>query len=140
MMSFSKGAIAGYLALVFASGAAVGGFGTRLYTVSSVVANIGKGTIQSPEEMRKKFVDDLRTRLKLSDDQVMKLNLILDEARGRFHEAHDKMRPELEAIRQNQIDGVRAMLTPEQRAAYEKLIKEREEKRKLSGPGRGPGF
>ncbi len=81
-------------------------FGTRLYTVSSVVANMGKGTIQSPEEMRKHFVNDLRDRLKLSDDQVMKLNLILDEARGRFHETHDKMRPELEAIRQNQIDSI----------------------------------
>ena len=134
MMSFSKGAIAGYMALVFVSGTAVGGFGARLYMVSSVVAN------PAPEEMRKKFVEGMRTRLKLSDDQVMKLNLILDEARGRFHETHDKMRPELEAIRQNQVDSVRAMLTPEQRAEYERLIKERDEKRKLSGPGRGPGF
>ena len=134
MMSFSKGAIAGYLALVFASGAAVGGFGTRLYTVSSVVAN------PNPEEMRKRMVDNMRTRLKLSEDQVMKLNLILDEARGRFHESQEKMRPELNAIHQNQVDSVRAMLTPEQRTAYEQLIKEREEKRKRSGPGRGPGF
>jgi hypothetical protein len=140
MMSFSKGAIAGYLALVFVSGAAVGGFGTRLYTVSSVVANIGKGPIQSPEEMRKHLVDDMRARLKLSDDQVMKLNLILDEARGRFHETQDKMRPELNAIHQNQIDSVRAMLTSAQRDEYERFIKEREEKRKRSGPGRGPGF
>jgi Spy/CpxP family protein refolding chaperone len=140
MMSFSKGAIAGYLGLVFVSGAAVGGFGTRLYTVSSVVANIGKGTIQSPEEMRKHFVNDMQVRLKLSEDQVMKLNLILDEARGRFHETQEKTRPELNAIRQNQIDSVRAMLTPEQRVAYENLIKEREERRKRSGPGHGPGF
>jgi hypothetical protein len=134
MMRFSKGAIAGYLGLVFVSGAAVGGFGTRLYTVSSVVAN------PNPEEMRKHFVDDMRTRLMLSDDQVMKLNLILDEARGRFHETQDKMRPELNAIRQNQIDSVRAMLTPPQRAEYERLIKEREEKRKHSGARPGPGF
>jgi hypothetical protein len=140
MMSFSKGAIAGYLALVFASGAAVGGFGTRLYTVSSVVANMGKGTIQSPEEMRKHLVSDMQTRLKLSDDQVLKLNLILDEARGRFHETQDKMRPELEAIRQNQMDSIRAMLSPDQRAAYESLIKEREERHKRSGPSHGPGF
>jgi len=140
MMSFSKGAIAGYLALVFASGAAVGGFGTRLYTVSSVVANIGKGTIQSPEEMRKHYVDDMRSRLTLSEDQVMKLNLILDEARGRFHEAQAKMRPDMEAIRQNQLDSVRAMLTADQRTQFEQLIKEREEKHKRSGPGRGPGF
>jgi hypothetical protein len=138
MMSFSKGAIAGYLALVFVSGGAVGAFGTRLYTVSSV-ASMGRGTIQSPEEMRKHFVNDMQTRLKLSDDQVLKLNLILDEARGRFHETQDKMRPELEAIRQNQMDGIRAMLSPEQRTAYESLIKEREERHKRSGP-RGPGF
>jgi hypothetical protein len=139
MMSFSKGAIAGYLALVFVSGAAVGGFGMRLYNVSSV-ASMGKGSIQSPEEMRKHFVSDLQTRLKLSDAQVTKLDLILDEARGRFHEAQDKMRPEMEAIRQNQIDSIRAMLSPEQRVTYESLIKEREERRKRSGPSRGPGF
>ncbi len=138
MMSFSKGAIAGYLGLVFASGTAVGVFGTRLYNVTSIVD--GKGTIQSPETMRKHFVDDMRTRLKLSDDQVMKLNLILDEARGRFHETQEKTRPELNAIRQKQIDSVRAMNTPEQRVAYENLIKEREERRKRSGPGHGPGF
>jgi hypothetical protein len=101
---------------------------------------MGKGAIQSPEEMRKHFVSDMQTRLKLSDDQVMKLNLILDEARGRFHETQDKMRPEMEAIRQNQIDSIRAMLSPEQRTAYENLIKEREERRKRSGPSRGPGF
>lgn len=141
MMSFSKGAIAGYLALVFASGAAVGGFATRLYTVSSVVANISKGTIQSPEEMRRHMVDDMHARLKLSDDQVMKLNLILDESRGRYHETQEKWRPELEAIHQHQMDSIRLMLNPEQRAGYEAMIKEREEKRKRSGgPGRGPGF
>jgi ribosome maturation protein Sdo1 len=138
MMSFSKGAIAGYVALVFVSGTAVGVFGTRLYNVTSVVN--GKGTIQSPEEMRKHLVEDMRTRLMLSDDQVMKFNLILDEARGRFHETQEKMRPELNAIRQNQIDSVRAMLTPPQRVEYDKVLKEREEKRKRSGPGRGPGF
>ena len=32
-----------------------------------------------------------------------------------------KPRPELEAIRQNQMDSIRAMLSPEQRTAYETL-------------------
>ncbi len=137
MMSFSRSAIAGYLGLVFASGVAVGGFGHRLYTASSVAA---KATAISPEEMRQKYVETLRTRLKLSGDQVMKLNLILDETRGRYNDAHERMRPTLEAIRNDQTEHIRGMLSPEQRDEYERFRKEREELRKKEGPRPGPGF
>jgi hypothetical protein len=138
MMSFSRGAIAGYLGLVFVSGVAVGGFGHRLYAVSSVLGT--DKPMQSPEEMRKQYVDTMRTRLKLNDDQVMKLNLILDESRGRFHEVQSKTRPEMDAIRQYQIDSIHSLLSPEQNAAYDQLRKERDEARKHAGPRGGPGF
>jgi len=137
MISFSRTAIAGYVGLVFASGAAVGGFGHRLYTATSVIA---KQSSVSPEEMRKKYVETLRGRLTLSEDQVMKLNLILDESRGRFHEAQERMRPTLEAIRNDQTEHIRSMLSPEQRTAYEAYRKERDELRKRQGPRQGPGF
>jgi hypothetical protein len=137
MISFSKTAIAGYIGLVFASGAAVGGFGHRLYTASSVAA---KAPLMAPEEARRKYVDTLRGRLSLSEDQVTKLNLILDESRGRFHEAQERMRPTLESIRNDQTEHIRALLSPEQKTAYEEYRKERDELRKRQGPRPGPGF
>jgi hypothetical protein len=138
MISISRTAIAGYVGLVFLSGAAVGGFGHRLfYTATSVSA---KGAVLSPEEMRKKYVETLHTRLQLTDDQLMKLNLILDESRGRYHENQEKMKPALEAIRNDQTEHIRAILNPQQRAEYEQYRKEREEARKKAGPHPGPGF
>ena len=137
MMSFSRTAIAGYMGLVFVSGAAVGGFGHRLYTATSVNA---KGAVLSGEEMRKRYVETLRVRLKLSDDQVIKMNLILDESRGRYHDNQEKMKPALEAIRNDQTEHIRGMLSTEQKAEYERYRKEREEARKHQGSHPGPGF
>ena len=138
MMSFSRTAIAGYLGLVFVSGIAVGGFSHRLYTASSVNAK-GNAAVK-PEEMRKKYVEAMRVRLSLSDDQVMQLNLILDETRGRYHDAQERTRPTLEAIHNDQTEHIRAILTPDQRTGYEQYRKEREEMHKRQGPRQGPGF
>jgi hypothetical protein len=142
MMSFSRGAIAGYMALVFVSGVAVGGFGHSLYTVSPVFSKVAGNPPPppSPEEFRKRFVGDAKTRLKLSDDQVMKLNLILDESRGRFHEVRAKEKPELDAIRKNQRESIMTMLTPEQREEYDRWRKEVQEDSKRNGTKPGPGF
>src|SRR5215471_2727228 len=119
MMSFSRGAIAGYMALVFVSGVAVGGFGHSLYTVTSVSSKGNPPGRPSPEQVRKRFIGDAKSRLNLTDDQVMKLNLILDESRGRYHEARAKQKPELDAIRKNQRESILAMLSADQKSEYE---------------------
>src|SRR5690348_12524170 len=49
-----------YLALVFVSGVAVGGFGMRLYTLSSVTANVSP---RNPDEFRRRYVAELRDKL-----------------------------------------------------------------------------
>jgi hypothetical protein len=141
MMSFSRGAIAGYMALVFVSGVAVGGLGHSLYTVTSVSGKVGNPPERpGPEEVRKRFVGDAKSRLNLTDAQVMKLNLILDESRGRYHDARAKQKPELDAIRNHQRESILAMLTADQRAEYEQWIKEVQEQMKRNGPKPGPGF
>ena len=78
-MKLSRAAIALYVSLVFASGAVLGVFGHRLYTVSSVSAK----AVRNPEEFRKRTMAEMQTRLKLTDDQVLKLNAIMDETRAR---------------------------------------------------------
>ena len=124
--------VAAYLMLTFASGVAVGGFGFWLYSTRPVIAE----ERPSPEEYRAKYIEEYRTRLKLSEDQVQKLTGILDATRVLFRQIYDKNRPEYEAVHQHQVEQIRAMLTDEQRLEYEKIRAEREKRRK---GGKGPG-
>jgi len=142
-VSLTRPAILAYIALVFASGAVLGVFGNRLYsayTVSPVRGN-PKGPKPSPEEVRRNRVKVYQSRLKLTDAQVMQLELILDETRVLFEEQFKHSEPELEAITKSQQDKTRSILNAEQRVEYEKILKERENRGKKGGPsGRGPGF
>ncbi len=70
-MKFSRAAIAFYIGLVFASGVVLGVFGHRLYAVSTVSQ---QSATKTPEEFRKKVMAEYQSRLKLTDDQVAKLN------------------------------------------------------------------
>ena len=97
-MRFSRGAIAVYVGLVFASGAVVGVFGQRLYTASSVSAK----TTRNPEEFRKRILATMERRLSLTPDQESQVNVILDATRARVHEVNARTRPELDAIRQDE--------------------------------------
>ena len=141
-MKLSKATIALYIALVFASGIVLGVFGERLYNATVVSGVSGPRAPKNPEEFRKSMVAEWQKRLTLSDEQVIKLNIILDDTRSQFHEAKKKMDPEMQAIRHGQQDKIRAMLKPEQRAEYEKMLQERV-KREKENHGRregGPGF
>lgn len=121
-MMLSRARMLLYVALIFGSGVLLGVFGNRLYTVNSVAATGPK----NPEEWRKLYMTEMRERLHLRQDQVTQLNGILDETRSRFHEIHEKYRPEMEAMKQQQTDKIRAILDEKQRPEYEKLHAERE--------------
>lgn len=124
-----------YLALVFLSGIVVGGFGMRLYTLNSV--NAGVNNPRNPDEFRRRYVAELRDKLKLTPDQVAKLEPVLDETRRRHRELHEKNRPVLKAIQDDQVKQIRALLTDAQQAEYSKLLEERErERQRQQTPGR----
>ncbi len=143
-MSLTRPAILAYIALVFACGAVLGVFGDRLYsayTVSAVPGN-PKGPRLSPEEFRKNREKVLQSRLKLTDAQVMQIDLILDETRALYEEQRKRSQPELEAITKMQQEKTLSVLNAEQRVEYEKMLKEREARGKMKGggpPGRPPG-
>jgi Spy/CpxP family protein refolding chaperone len=146
-MKLSRGAIAAYVALVFACGAVLGAYGHRLYTVSmytlipTVSAKSPAKAPPNPEELRKGYISTMQSKLNLSSDQVSKLNLILDDTRARMREVHDKTQPEIHEIRMEQTEKIRALLTPEQRSTYEEMLKRREERLREKGPRNGgPGF
>lgn len=137
-MKLSRGAIALYVGLIFASGAVLGGFGHRFYTVTTVNAKASK----NPEEFRQRYMSEMRGRLTLTPEQYTKLEFILDETRARIRDAQKKLDPEIVEIRLEQIDKIRGMLTAEQKPLYEQLRKEREERAKQKGGAHanGPGF
>ena len=133
-MKLSRLTIALYVALIFSSGVVLGVFGHSLYAVTTVVS---KGT-PKPEELRKRRVAEMQTRMKLTDEQVAKINSIYDETRAKFHEVRERYRPEMDALEKAQREQVRSILSPDQRLEYEKMLKEREAQQKQNG-GRGPG-
>ena len=147
-MKLSRATIALYVGLVFLCGGVVGFFANRLYTAATVNANAKNVTAKSPQEARKSLVGMFQTRLKLTDDQVQKLNLILDESQAQVTAIHSQMDPQIDAVRQNQITRMKLMLTPEQQPEYEKMLQElrdrqqrqKQERRNGGRPGGGPGF
>lgn len=136
-MNFSRKFIALYVGLVFVSGAVLGVFGDRLYTVTTVTK--AKNAKPSPEEYRRGYMGFMQKRLNLTEPQVTKLGLIFDETRARMNEVHERTIPEQKEIQKTQTEKIRELLTPEQRAQYEVMLKERRERVKKGGPRGGPG-
>ena len=139
-MKLSRAAIAAYVAAIFLCGAVLGAFSFRLYTVSTVSA---KSTKRPPnaEQVRKDILAAMQSRLSLNNDQVAKVNQIMDDTRARIREVHDRSDPEIQEIRKEQTDKIRALLSPDQRSTYEEMLKQREQRLREKGVrGNGPGF
>ncbi len=126
-MKRSNLVVAGYLALVFLSGAAVGGLSLWLYTSRTVSAT---SRPRGSDHYRQQYLSEMETRLKLDDGQLKKLEVILDSTRAQFAQVRVKYRPEMDAIHAKQVEQVQVILSDSQKAEYERLRQEREERRK----------
>jgi hypothetical protein len=122
------------LVAVFLSGSVLGAVAYRLYAVSAVQ---GTGDAarksppkMSPEEFRKHYVEEFRTKVKMDDQQVAALQQILDQTRADFHKMRDKMNAEGDAIQTAQVEKINAILRDDQRPLYAALRAEREKQRK----------
>ena len=135
------------LLLVFFSGAVLGAFAYRLYSVGTVQLT-GNGSPPppnrrpTPEEWRRNYISGLTKAAKLDDQQVAALNGILDRTRDEVDKLNEKIKPERdalnekwrpdrEAIQNHQVELVDAMLRPDQRPLFEAWRAERERQRKL---------
>jgi hypothetical protein len=118
--------IAFYLLLVFLSGSVVGALGYRTYNPPTARGSAAP----SPSEWRRNYIDESRSRLGLSEDQVAQLTAILDQTEARFRVARERGNQEIGQIREEHFERVRTILTPEQAPKYEQLHKEREAKSK----------
>ena len=118
-MKRSRLAVVLYLLLVFLSGAVVGAVGHRFYYKEKFTPP----PRPTPEEFRRRYMEEIRTRLKLTDEQVRQIEAILDETRDRY-------RAQMRAVQEEQTARIRAVLNPAQQAEYEKMRQEREKRRK----------
>lgn len=92
--------------------------------ITSLSKAQGGGQRRSPEEQAKQ----LQTQLKLSDDQTTKITSImqmqstkLDSIRTAANGDRDAMRSGMMSVRQAMAPKIKAVLTPEQVTAYDKM-------------------
>ena len=102
-------------------GAATGILAHRLYVANAVNAS---------EDWRVRYINEMHTKLRLSTQQVDKLNDILDDTRLKVRTVKDRYKPEMFQIKEDQIGEIRSMLTPEQATIYSKVVAEQEAKAK----------
>jgi hypothetical protein len=107
--------------VLFTIGAATGALAHRFYVANAVNAS---------EDWRVRYINEMHSRLKLTTQQVDKLNDILDDTRAKVRAVKDSYKPEMLQIKQNQTAQIRAMLTAGQSTEYSKRVEEQEAKAK----------
>lgn len=133
-MKFSRGTIALYMTLVFASGAAIGVYGNRYYTASVQDTDRSKGKRPpTPDEFRKMYLTNMKTQLLLSDEQVQKLTAVLDETRALMNDLHKRQLPEQQEIQRAQNEKIRALFDTVQQEKYDAMMKRLSERAKNKG-------
>jgi hypothetical protein len=110
--------------LVFILGIGLGALGTYVAR-GRVIA-----TPRSRVDMHKRVMDRLTTELGLSADQQKQLDGILNEIQSRHDAVVKQMAPQMDQLRQQGRDQIRAILTPEQKTKYEEYLRRADEERK----------
>jgi len=116
-----------YFLLVFLSGSVVGGLAYRTYNPPPARGSNGPPP-PAPGEWRRQYMEESKVRLGLTDDQMAKLNAIMDQTEARFREQHEHENDMVNEIREDHIARVRSILNSDQLPKYEELHKEREER------------
>jgi Spy/CpxP family protein refolding chaperone len=109
-----------------------------LLGISAVSRAQGGGQRMSPADRAKQ----LQTQLKLSDDQTAKITSILqvqatkrDSIRTASNGDRDAMRAAMMPLMQTTNTQIKAILTPEQATAYQKMIDDQRAKMQNGGGG-----
>jgi hypothetical protein len=119
-MNTNKAKAALFAILLFALGCTVGALGHRYYAAETAMP-------RTAEEYRAKYISEMRTKLKLNQHQVDRLQVILDETKAKFRAARESHHPEMVKIKDDQLTQVKALLSPDQVKQYEVIVAEREQ-------------
>jgi len=104
------------LALVFFAGLAVGVVGTRV-----VFGRVVQQAIAHPERVQSMMERNLTRRLRLDNDQQVKLHDILTDARGQLTTLRKEFQPQAAEVITDADKKISALLTPDQQARYDKF-------------------
>ena len=118
-MNRSQASAASLALVLFASGVLAGILGHRYYAGAVVNA-------KPSEDFRHHYVAEMRSRLKLTSEQVDRLEVILDETKAKYKKIRESIHPALVEIKREQTSRVKSILTPAQIPIYEKMVTERE--------------
>ena len=109
-----------------------------LLGITAVSRAQGGGMRRSPEEQAK----SLQTQLKLTDDQTTKITAIYkdqatkrDSVRTAANGDRDAMMKGMMPLMKSTGDKIKAILTPEQATAYDKMMQERMDRMRNGGGG-----
>ena len=115
--------IALYLFLVFASGITVGLVSYRLYAANTASAN---NSPRSMSEFRKRYLDGMRTKVGVSEAQIVAITKTLDDTKRKYDALAAQEQPLHDKIQQDHINEVEALLNDQQKVAYDNWRAERE--------------
>lgn len=113
-----------YLLVVFLLGLALGSLGT-FWAWKSGQLRAWWGSRYSTRSP----VEWLNRELNLTAEQQKQLEGILDETAAGYRDIRERVGPEYEQVRRAGREKIRAILTPEQRAKFEELVRAIDEKR-----------
>ncbi|HTS30193.1 MAG TPA: hypothetical protein VMH81_30185 [Bryobacteraceae bacterium] len=120
------------LFLVFFSGAVLGAFAYRLYTVNTTVAfNPGVPPRKAgPDEVLRQRLAEMRDRVKADDQQLEQIKQVYAETRDQYDRIRQKMNEEGHAIDENQVAKIKSILRPDQIPVYDQVRAEHEAARR----------
>ncbi|GBC77072.1 hypothetical protein HRbin08_00541 [bacterium HR08] len=112
---------------VFALGVALGALAMEFYQ-QGVRGRSPTGPPRG-ESARERHLQYLIKELGLTPEQTEQVRRILDETRQEFLQLRNEMRPRFEDIRRRSRERLRAVLTPEQQAKFDELMRRMDEER-----------
>jgi Spy/CpxP family protein refolding chaperone len=118
-----------WLAIVFLVGAAIGAVFGYSFGHHTVLAKTNPPPMSEPER-RAKRVADMTKEVGLTPDQSQKFDDIIREAHGQIKGIRDKAESDVEVVREQARNQMRALLAPEQKAKFEALAQRNDEERK----------
>ena len=120
-----------WVVVVFLLGVIAGGMFGYGYAHRSVAA--ASAPMREPER-RAKRIEQLTRELGLTNDQAKQLDSILLQWHGKTKAIHDQSEAQLEQLRQQGRDEIRAILTPEQKPKFEEFLRKLDQERKRGAP------
>ena len=119
-----------WVGVVFLLGALLGGVTGYLFAGHS---HADTRMPLSDDERRLQKVEKLTKELSLTPDQQKQLDSVMRDAQSKFKGIREASQPQIDAIRQQAREKVRAILTPDQKPKYEDYLRKLDEERKRNG-------